>query len=241
MLTCELCGGSEILKKDGVFVCETCGTKYSLEEARKLMGQKPVEVSGTVAIDNSTQISNLIELAEIAAEGNDISGVINYCHKIIELDSSHYRAYLLLAKTVGWDSSIHDDKIKMALTYGKKAVQYCPDEYKTFVAEEIWSAIRAQLYGLIQWVLKKPTYTPKIAEYMREMVDCLTQLPCISTKVLNEELQTIRRFEVNRKLMAATDSIDDLLPIIVKGLVKHQNKGIPFSAPLEAYIKSKQS
>ena len=36
-LSCELCGHTEFLKQDGVFVCQGCGTKYTLEEARKLM------------------------------------------------------------------------------------------------------------------------------------------------------------------------------------------------------------
>jgi len=36
-LTCELCGGTDLIKQDGVFVCQNCGTKYSVEEAKKMM------------------------------------------------------------------------------------------------------------------------------------------------------------------------------------------------------------
>ena len=43
-LTCEMCGGTDLLKQDGVFVCQSCGCKYSVEEAKKMM----VEVSGAV-------------------------------------------------------------------------------------------------------------------------------------------------------------------------------------------------
>ncbi len=35
-LTCEVCNGG-LIKKDGLFECEYCGTKYTLEEARKLI------------------------------------------------------------------------------------------------------------------------------------------------------------------------------------------------------------
>lgn len=38
-LTCELCGGTNFVKRDGMFVCESCGTKYSVEEAKALMAQ----------------------------------------------------------------------------------------------------------------------------------------------------------------------------------------------------------
>ena len=38
-LTCELCGSTNFVKKDGLFVCESCGTKYTVEEAKALMAQ----------------------------------------------------------------------------------------------------------------------------------------------------------------------------------------------------------
>ncbi len=41
-IQCELCGSNQLIKKDGFFQCEFCGTKYTLEEARKLF------VSGSV-------------------------------------------------------------------------------------------------------------------------------------------------------------------------------------------------
>lgn len=37
-IKCELCGSSDIMKQDGFFQCQNCKTKYSLEEARKLIG-----------------------------------------------------------------------------------------------------------------------------------------------------------------------------------------------------------
>ena len=35
-LVCELCGESDFLKTDGMFECQSCGAKYSLEEARSM-------------------------------------------------------------------------------------------------------------------------------------------------------------------------------------------------------------
>ena len=35
-LTCEMCGSSDLIKQDGVFVCQSCGCKYSVEEAKKM-------------------------------------------------------------------------------------------------------------------------------------------------------------------------------------------------------------
>lgn len=36
-IICEVCGGREFIKENGVFLCQNCGAKYSLEEARKIM------------------------------------------------------------------------------------------------------------------------------------------------------------------------------------------------------------
>lgn len=36
-MICEVCNGSDFLKEDGVFVCQTCGMKYNLDEAKKLV------------------------------------------------------------------------------------------------------------------------------------------------------------------------------------------------------------
>ncbi|MEE0857186.1 MAG: hypothetical protein U0L58_07825 [Ruminococcus sp.] len=38
VIKCELCGSNQLIKKDGFYQCYYCGTKYSIEEARKLIG-----------------------------------------------------------------------------------------------------------------------------------------------------------------------------------------------------------
>lgn len=37
MIKCEVCGNSNIVKQEGVFICQSCGIIYSLEEIRKLL------------------------------------------------------------------------------------------------------------------------------------------------------------------------------------------------------------
>ena len=53
MIACDVCGSTELVKKDGLFVCQYCGCKYTVEEVRKLM------VEGTVKIDSSEQLKTL--------------------------------------------------------------------------------------------------------------------------------------------------------------------------------------
>ena len=98
-ITCEMCGSSDMLKQDGAFVCQVCGTKYSVEEAKNLMVEVDgtVEVTGAVAIDNANQINSYYDLAEKYLE-TDINKSEEYCDKILEIDSKNYSVWLLKFK-----------------------------------------------------------------------------------------------------------------------------------------------
>lgn len=37
-LVCEMCESSDLIKQDGAFACQSCGIKYSVEEAKKMGG-----------------------------------------------------------------------------------------------------------------------------------------------------------------------------------------------------------
>lgn len=65
-LTCEMCGSTDLTKQDGVFVCQSCGTKYSVEEAKKMMIEGTVEVAGTIKVDDTAKIANYYTMAESA-------------------------------------------------------------------------------------------------------------------------------------------------------------------------------
>ena len=76
-ITCEVCGGNELVKQNGLYVCQHCGTKYTLEKARQLFK------GGTVTIDNSQKIDNLYQLARRAVEEEDFKEAQKYYDRII--------------------------------------------------------------------------------------------------------------------------------------------------------------
>jgi len=79
-LVCEMCGGSNLVKQEGVFICQNCKTKYSVEEARRMMIEGTVDVTGsTVKIDNSAKLEKLYKIARRAREdGNSVQAFKNY-------------------------------------------------------------------------------------------------------------------------------------------------------------------
>lgn len=86
-LICEMCGSTDLVKQDGVFVCQSCGTKYTVEEAKKMM------VEGTVRIDASEKLGNLYTLARQAKESNDAENAAKYYDLIKQEDPNSWEAY----------------------------------------------------------------------------------------------------------------------------------------------------
>lgn len=63
-MICEICESQKIKKENGVFVCQDCGTEYSLEEAKKLLretGNENYEVK-TIYSEENTNVSNKDDL-----------------------------------------------------------------------------------------------------------------------------------------------------------------------------------
>ncbi len=88
-LVCEMCGSQDLIKQDGMYVCQSCGTKYDPEEAKKLM----VEVSGSVKVDNSAKLQNYYQLARRAANDNNASDAAKYYDLIRQEEPNSWEAY----------------------------------------------------------------------------------------------------------------------------------------------------
>lgn len=135
-LTCEMCGSTDLIKQDGVFVCQTCGCKYSIEEAKKMMVEGTVEVTGTVKVDNSAAIENYLDMARNAVDANNNKEADNYCNRIIEMDVTNWEAWLIKGKAVGWQSTLGNIRIAETINAFSKALENCPEENKEEIAED---------------------------------------------------------------------------------------------------------
>ena len=110
-LTCEMCGSTDMIKQNGVFVCQSCGTKYSLEEAKKMMIDGTVNVSGTVRVDMSEKLKNLYTIARRAKDDKNTEKAAKYYDLILQEDSDSWEAcfyatyYQAMSCTIGQISS----------------------------------------------------------------------------------------------------------------------------------------
>lgn len=83
-MICEMCGSDDLVKQDGLYVCQRCGTKYSVDEARKLFG--------AVKIDESEEAQNYLTLARRArADGDDVNAE-KYYDLVLQQDPNNWEA-----------------------------------------------------------------------------------------------------------------------------------------------------
>ena len=138
-IVCDLCDSTEFVKEGGMFICQGCGTKYSLEEAKSMMrevegGAAPVSSAPVNAVPmgnpNQQQIDNMLILATTAFEADNNKEAENYCNQVIALDAMNYKAWLLKGKAVGWQSKIDNLRIEEAAHSFCKAIDFAPEEEK---------------------------------------------------------------------------------------------------------------
>ncbi len=84
-IVCEMCGSQDLIKQDGMYVCQNCGTKYDTEEAKKLI----VEIKA----DNSEKLKNLYQVARRARDNNDSESAAKNYELILNDDPNSWEAY----------------------------------------------------------------------------------------------------------------------------------------------------
>lgn len=138
-IVCEMCGSNDLLKKDNVFVCQSCGTKYSVEEAKKMMVEGKVDVSGSkVKVDDTDKIKNYLMMANNAYDADNKKEAENYCNKIIEIEPTNCDAWLLKGKAAGWQSTLANLRIDESVNAFQKAIDSAPkDRVKEMKKEAI--------------------------------------------------------------------------------------------------------
>ena len=122
-LTCEMCGSTNLVKEGGVFVCQSCGTKYSVEEAKKLMVEGTVEVKGTVKVDKSDELTNLIQLGKNALDSANGVEAYSYANRVLEIAPSNAEAWFIKMKASGLLATLSDMKVIDIINAGKKSIE----------------------------------------------------------------------------------------------------------------------
>ena len=84
-MVCEMCGSDDLIKQDGMYVCQNCGTKYSVEEAKKLLGT-------VVKVDKSEEAEKLLILARRARDCDNSENAEKYYGMVLQEDPNNWEA-----------------------------------------------------------------------------------------------------------------------------------------------------
>lgn len=122
-LSCEMCGGTDLIKQDGVFVCQNCGMKYSVEDAKKMMIEGTVDVQGTVKVDNSAFVEKYLANARRAKSKEDWEEVEKYYNMVEQNDPTNIEAIFYSAYGKAKLSLIENDIYKREAAF--KVLQNC--------------------------------------------------------------------------------------------------------------------
>ncbi len=149
-IVCEMCGGNDLIKQDGYFVCQHCGTKYTLEEAKKLL----IDGTVNVKVDETENIVNLLKRANLALEDRDFSSANRFAEKALDIDAECGEAYWIKAlselKCVNYEEIARINYTDSA-NY-KKAVKFADDDLKQIInnlqKEKIYLSAKENLMDL---------------------------------------------------------------------------------------------
>ncbi len=179
-LTCEMCGGTDLIKQEGVFVCQSCGMKYSVEEAKKMMIEGTVDVQGTVKVDNSGFVEKYLQNARRAKQKEDWEETEKYYNMVEQNDPTNIEAIFYSSYGKAKASLVDGDLYKRQAAF--KVLQNCvsiiDDNFNVEKADENESVIkeisgdiimmacsnyvynqRKNGYGIVTWTDKMETVT----------------------------------------------------------------------------------
>ena len=116
-IVCEMCGSQDLVKQDGMYVCQNCGTKYDPEEAKKLL----IEVSGEVKVNNKEKVENYRILARRARDNNNAPDAAKYYDLIRaeepnDWESSFFSVYYQAIQTRVMNVRTYTDALDEAAT-----------------------------------------------------------------------------------------------------------------------------
>lgn len=195
-LKCEMCGSNDVVKQDGLYVCQNCGTKYTVEEARKMMIEGTVDVQGTVKIDKSNETDNLLKLAQEAISSINGEEAYAYANRVLEIEPNNAQAWFLRMKGVGLTAILKDLKVLEVIKAGNNAIKYSNNE------------------------LSKDVYVYFLTKCLNDLKFCMNQLADTDAiKRVYEANSQLNAFKATENTLAS-DAIADLILQQVDNVVK---------------------
>ncbi|MBQ0068120.1 MAG: hypothetical protein KBS60_08100, partial [Phascolarctobacterium sp.] len=133
-ITCELCGNSNFVKQDGMVVCQNCGIKYTIEDAKKMMNdilddipnKIPNDISNNILDDISFDVRNenpdnfpndensitkLLNLAVCSFDNKNYNKAELYTSKILDIDPANSAGWYVKGLAISKQSDAYEIRL----------------------------------------------------------------------------------------------------------------------------------
>ena len=233
-LTCEMCGGTDLIKQDGVFVCQNCGMKYSVEEAKKMMIEGTVDVQGTVKVDNSAFVQKCLANARRAKQKEDWKETEKYYNLVEQNDPTNIEAifYSSFAQVkLALIEAETEDKRLSVFNILVRSVSVIDDNYDNANKEhhkllfEIMDDINGLKNGMIVPTTHLQDYVTKNG--YGSIVD--------RTQVVENDSLGVTYNMIDRVIEAYAESLANVIPVQCKDLSKEEIFKKAYDALLNGY------
>lgn len=189
-LVCEMCGSHEIIKKAGFYQCESCGTKYDTEEAKKLLV--------TVTVDDSRRVANYLELSKQSKQAGDYASAETYCNKALELDAKSYEAWLMKGEVIAAQFGKGNNRLEESMSCYKHAAEIAPsDTARQRITSSLSSFETDQIKNRCQQY--ESTGSRYIADEIMLIIDCIDSGNSDYEAVAGERVLTDRNLKLISK------------------------------------------
>lgn len=187
-LVCEMCGSQDLIKQDGMFVCQSCGTKYSVEDAKKMM------VEGTVQIDNSAYVEKFLANARRARQKEDWEEVEKYYNLVEQNDPSNIEAIFYSAYGKAKMSMVSGDIYKRQQICGVfcNSISVIDDNYSVEQSDDNHKIIWQMNSDLIKMYAGSFVYTQKKNGYGNVVSDNRNQTYFLFAKMALAFIDSIK-------------------------------------------------
>lgn len=192
-LTCEMCGSTDLIKQDGVFVCQSCGTKYSIEDAKKMMVEGTVEVAGTVKVDDTAKIQNYLDLSQSAYDSGNGQSAFDYANKALEIAPKNSRAWIAKMKAIEYIGTLGELKLMEVVEAGKNAVAFAEEASKKEIEFEVYSYEAMRSLELLKLAMNKMADTEDIKKTFKQF--CLISILSASKNTLEVDSKVVNIYD----------------------------------------------
>ena len=229
-LVCEMCGGTDLIKQDGVFVCQSCGIKYSVEEARKMMVEVEgvVEVTGTVKVDNSDSVEKLLINADRAYEDGRFREAEKIYASVLEIDTENVRALYRKGMATSQQGNIADGSIGIAGKTAIRAIECMYEQGERYSAEEksvlltlIMTEVGALGQKILEYALRRQLNA--LQEYnstIQRLNEKVWDLPADYVRECANRAEREKNEEVKTGQVLKDLSLSMVLAVLLEGLTR---------------------